>query len=230
MPTPIFNNFDFSSPHRPTVSSPLSSSPLRPSQYSPPPLSARDPNTLPRRDVQSSPIKGPSSKFFKYASRNARPNPLRQNRENAQDGRRKLFLKNVRQRADDNKWDRRGGDQETLKLEWAVLDRRRRQQRESDLDGIVCEDEIEDIPELPPQVPQEPDDDVMVDAIAQEEEREMEAMLSMLEAESSSQASARPNSPSLSDDDDYDSLFMDLVSQEESGSQYCVSSGQMDIS
>lgn len=121
MPSQIFN-LDFSSPHKPAVSSPLSSSPIRPSQghsNSSPPLSPRNPNTLlllPRRDSQSSPVRDsqPSNKLFKYASRSAKPNPLlpRQGRENAQESRRKMFLKNVRQRADDKTWLRRGGDQE----------------------------------------------------------------------------------------------------------------------
>jgi len=35
-----------------------------------------------------------------------------QKREEARESRRKLFLKNVRERADDKAWERRGGDQE----------------------------------------------------------------------------------------------------------------------
>ncbi|RYP53843.1 hypothetical protein DL768_001294 [Monosporascus sp. mg162] len=236
MPTPIFN-INFTSPHRPAVSSPLSSSPLRPSQSdgnSSPPLSPRHPNTLPRRDIQSSPIRGPPQSKFKYASRNPKPNPLRQSRENMQDSRRKLFLKNVRQRADDKTWQRRGGDQEALKLEWSLLDRRRREMKNSDIDGLVFEDEIDDIPELHAEAPgpAQEADEMMVDAVMQEEEQELEAMLSMLEAQSSSQVPARPDMPSLSDDDDYDSIFMDLLSQQQqrSSSPDLVLSGHMDIS
>ncbi|KAI1395056.1 hypothetical protein F4819DRAFT_492853 [Hypoxylon fuscum] len=229
---PIFD-LDFSSPHRPTRPSPLSSSPIRPSQSSPAPLSPRDINTLPRRETQSSPIKGPPSKF-RFASRNAKPNPLRQNRENAQEGRRSLFLKNVRQRADDRQWLRRGGDQEALKLEWSMLDRQRRQQKDADLDGIVFEDEIEDIPELQRESPQNPDD-MMVDAIAQEEEEELNAMFSMYEAQSSrlsqpSQPPMQTEPPALSDDEDYDDIFQDLLSQQEGSTQDLALSGQMDIS
>lgn len=107
---PIFS-IDFSSPYRPSKSSPLSSSPLRASQSLSPPLSPRDINAAPPgcATTQSSPIPAPR---FKYASRDARKNPLKQSRETAQEGRRKLFLKNVRQRRDDQQWDRRGGDQE----------------------------------------------------------------------------------------------------------------------
>ncbi|KAI5861133.1 hypothetical protein GGS23DRAFT_154856 [Durotheca rogersii] len=223
---PIFN-LDFSSPHRPVRPSPLSSSPIRPSQSSPP-LSPRDPNTLPRPDTQSSPIREPSAKF-RFASRSAKPNPLRQPRENAQENRRSLFLRNVRQRADDKKWLRRGGDQEALKLEWSMLDRQRRQQKDADLDGIVFEDEIEDISELQREASRYPDD-AMVDAMALEEEEELNAMLSILDTEPS-QPVARPPSPSfsLSDDEDYDSLFANILSQPDAGRQGFASSGQMEM-
>ncbi|KAI0971592.1 hypothetical protein F4678DRAFT_461542 [Xylaria arbuscula] len=229
MPAPIFN-FDFSSPHRPTVPSPLSSSPIRPSQASPP-LSPRDPNTLPWYDTQSSPIRG-SSPIFKYASRNAKPNPLRLNREQAQESRRKLFLKNVRKRADDRKWEQRGGDQEALKLEWHILNKQRRQEKDTDLDGFVFEDELEDIPENPYESHEETDD-MMVDAIAQEEEAELEAMLSFLDPTSSqapSQIPRRLETTSLSDDEDYDTLFMDMLSHQRDDEEGFISSGQMDMS
>ncbi|KAK5632130.1 hypothetical protein RRF57_007844 [Xylaria bambusicola] len=225
MPAPIFN-FDFSSPHRPSVPSPLSSSPLRPSQTSPP-LSPREPNTLPRHDTQSSPIRGPSSNF-KY-SRNVKLNPLRLSREKAQESRRTLFLKNVRKRADDKKWEQRGGDQEALKLEWHILDKQRRQEKEMDLDGFVYENELEDIPENPYELSQAADD-TMVDAMAQEEEAELDAMLSLLDTDSSSQLPRRPDTPSLSDDENYDTLFMNMLSQQTDEGDGFISSGQMDMS
>ncbi|KAI1389591.1 uncharacterized protein F4822DRAFT_398888 [Hypoxylon trugodes] len=223
---PVFN-LDFSSPHRPTHSSPLSSSPIRANS---PPLSPRNPNTLPRFDTQSSPIRAPSLKF-KFASRDAKKNPLRQTREIAQESRRTLFLRNVRKRADDRKWEKRGGDQEALKLEWSILDRQRREQKNADIDGIVFEDEIDDIPELQRQVPPEnPDDMMMVDEIAQQEERELDAMLSMYEAQSTQTSQPFvPQSPAMSDDEDYDSIFMDLLSQQRSNQNF-ISSGQMDMS
>lgn len=235
-------SFDFTSPYKPNVSSPLSSSPIRASssQSSPPaPLSPRDSNRCNFR-FGSSPI--PAPKLFKYASRPAKPNPLRQSRENAQESRRSLFLKNVRQRQDDRQWERRGGDQEVLKLEWSILDRRRRQQKESDIDGFVFDDEIDE--EIPREAaamvtgnsrPQGDDiDDMMLDAMEQDED----AMLSMYEAEalstqSQQTAPPRPNSPFMSDDEDYDNIFMDLLShrQQEGGTPHdFASSGDMDMS
>ncbi|KAI2606228.1 uncharacterized protein GGS25DRAFT_523897 [Hypoxylon fragiforme] len=221
---PTFN-FSFSSPHRPAHSSPLSSSPIRQSS---PPLSPRNTNTLPRYDTQSSPIKTPPTKF-KFAARSAKPNPLRLTRETAQESRRNLFLKNVRKRADDRQWERRGGDQEALRLEWSILDRQRRQQKNADLDGMLFEEDIEDIPEREQDMSQNPED-MMVDVLAQEEEEELNAMLAMLETSSPPRERLQPSSPALSDDDDYDSIFMDLISQQESSSQGFVSSGQMDMS
>lgn len=161
---------------------------------------------------------------FKYASRASRPNPLRQSRENAQESRRKLFLNNVRQRQDDKAWERRGGDQELEKLEWCKMERQWRERKNADIDGIVSECEIDDIPEI---MRESGSDEMMVDDVAQEE-AELDAMLSMFESQSSSQAPARPNTPSLSDDEDYDCLFMDLLSQE--NDQNLVLSGEMDMS
>ncbi|KAK7940871.1 uncharacterized protein PG986_013258 [Apiospora aurea] len=243
MPHPTAT-FDFTSPYKPNVSSPLSSSPIRasPSQSSPSaPLSPRDSNRC-NFQLQSSPI--PAPKLFKYASRPAKPNPLRQSRENAQESRRSLFLKNVRQRQDDRQWERRGGDQEVLKLEWSLLDRRRRQQKESDLDGFVFDDEIdEDIPRDPAAMVNTPGvdiDDMMLDAMEQDED----AMLSMYEAEALSTqpqqqqnqqgAPTRPDSAFVSDDEDYDNIFMDLLSDRQqefnTSSHDFASSGEMDMS
>lgn len=100
-----------------------------------------------------------------------------------------------------------------------------------DLDGILFEDEIEEIPpEYSHEVQEEAADDMMVDAIAREEEAELDAMLSLLDNSSSVQESRQPDVPSLSDDDDYDSLFMEILSQQKSGHDEFVCSGEMDLS
>ncbi|KAI1438363.1 hypothetical protein GGR50DRAFT_425294 [Xylaria sp. CBS 124048] len=219
MPAAMFN-LDFSSPHRPAVPSQLSSSPLRPSQNSPPPS--------PRRQIQSSPIQGPPLRF-KYASRNAKPNPLRLSRDKAQESRRSLFLKNVCQRSEDKKWQRRGGDQEALKLEWNVLNKRWRRQKDMDIDGIVFEDELDDIPENPQQEQREVDG-MMVDAIARQEEAELNAMLSLLGPGAASQPQQQHDTNSVSDDEDYDALFMDILSHQGGNDSGLTLPGQMDLS
>jgi hypothetical protein len=120
---------------------------------------------------------------------------------------------------------------QVLKLEWSTFERMRRQQKNADIDGLVFEDELDDITEtVEEQMPPEDFDEMMVDSHAQREEAELDAMFSTYEAQSSSQQPpVRSDSPSLSDDDDYDSLFMDLLSQQQS-SQDTVLSGQMDMS
>lgn len=139
-------------------------------------------------------------------------------------------MKNVRQRAEDRKWEQRGGDQEALKLEWHVLNMQRRQEKELDIDGLVFDDETEEIAENQRDVQMEETDDMMVDAIAREEEAELEAMLSLLDTTSSLQVPRRPNTPSLSDDEDYDTLFMDMLSQQTDDRDELTLSGQMDMS
>lgn len=110
--------------------------------------------------------------------------------------------------------------------------------KNTDIDGLVFEDEIDEIPDLRAEAsrsPQDPDE-MMVDSIAEAEEQELDAMLSLWEApppsQASTQAPARTDSPNLSDDEDYDSLFMDLLSSQAqpSSSPDLVLSGQMDIS
>jgi len=118
LPTPAFTfGLDaYPSPppsvYRPAVPSPLSSSPLRASSTSP---TLRDAGySSPAAGPQSSPItaRHEQNSRFKYASRNPRPNPIVKRREDAQEGRRRLFLQNVRQRTEDQKWERRGGGDE----------------------------------------------------------------------------------------------------------------------
>ncbi|KAK3685764.1 hypothetical protein B0T22DRAFT_229156 [Podospora appendiculata] len=236
-------NTTASSLYRPTRSSPLSSSPIGAAPASPPfassPLSARDsPSLFSVREAQSSPISAPPStgsvSRFKYATRNARPNPVVQKREDVQDGRRRLFLNNVRQRADEKKWERRGGENELLKLEWQRLNRELRSAKNSDLEGVVMEEEIEDEPQLHALrqelagVDRDMDMDVdadamMVDAIEQQEQAEIDALLLSIPLDTTS-SQARPDSPQhFSDDDDYDSIFMDLLSSQRSEQAFTLS-------
>ncbi|KAI3400126.1 hypothetical protein diail_4357 [Diaporthe ilicicola] len=263
---PIFPDFASNAPpalftpsaHRPAISSPLSSSPIR--ATTPPPLSDRDANA--RRQVQSSPIPAPSSgpkPTSRFAARPTRPNPVvSQKREAAQESRRKLFLKKVRQRADDSMWERRGGEQELLKLEWFSLNKDLQQAKNADLDGLVFESDIEEAARLREEAaasspaavapgiargPSDSDaDEMMLDTFEQgqrAEVEEFEAMMASIQdggvdrqqwAQQHGQQKP-PDSPQLSDDDDYDALFMDYLSQEQQGlGQSHASSGEMDLS
>ncbi|KAJ2903027.1 uncharacterized protein MKZ38_010533 [Zalerion maritima] len=138
-------------PFKPCVSSPLASSP--PIRSSPTrPLSPLSTNMQHhhqqgggawRGGTQSSPITSKFSfgginndanfslggnwtkenKFSKFASRPTRPNPVVQKREEKRETRRKLFLQNVRARGEEKKWERRGGDDGILKLDFLATKR-----------------------------------------------------------------------------------------------------------
>lgn len=182
-----------------------------------------------------------------------------QKREAAQESRRKLFLKNVRQRADDSRWERRGGEQELLKLEWFSLNKDLRQAKNADLDGLVFESDIEEAARLREEeeaaaaaaaasssaaVPwgtaglSNPDaDEMMVDTLEREQRAEVEeyeAMMASIRDGGSDglqwgqqHEQKPPDSPHLSDDDDYDALFMDYLSQDHHGQEQA---REMDLS
>ncbi len=59
----------------------------------------------------------------------------------------------------------------------------------------------------------------MADMVAQQEDAEMEALLSMMEGEKPESGLAEyeaPETPYGSDDEEYDHLFMDVIREEES--------------
>ncbi len=128
----------------PLSSSPIRASSVSPThhqqQTNPHPLSPCSPNLLnslpwPQQqqgEAQSSPLPATPALFFgsstnttpentatpkfRFASRNPRPNPVLKKREDAQEGRRRLFFANVRQRQDDRRWEMRGGGDEVRQL------------------------------------------------------------------------------------------------------------------
>jgi hypothetical protein len=97
----------------------------------------------------------------------------------------------------------------------------------------MFEEDLDDIPDSSVMQGSIDEDGMIADTYAMEEEAELEAMLSAYEARSPTQHHERPDSP-LPSDDEYDSLFMDLLTNKES--QHCgsnediVLSGQMDLS
>lgn len=145
-----------------------------------------------------------------------------------------------------------------LKLEWFSLNKDLRQAKNADQDGIVFESDIEEAARLRdetmsrslPTIREAPEpgpgaDEMMVDALEQEQLAELEeyealaASVSDGLVDGSSRWQRRqqqrsqkpPDSPHWSDDDDYDELFMDYLSQERQiQSQTLHPSGEMDLS
>ncbi|KAG8677002.1 hypothetical protein FPOAC2_03119 [Fusarium poae] len=190
-PTPIFTgNWD----HRPAISSPLSSSPVRAS-------SPIDRNAHSQRQIQSSPIKPPK---FKFASRPTRPNPLNRKREEVQDGRRRQFLQNVKQSREEKAWQRRDIEGQFLKTNY-LADRGQLLHDAPEVTEADIEEAMTFYQEQPP-IPEE--DEMMMD-----EEEQLEAMLASYE-EQQMISSQRPLSPTLSEED-YDDVFAELIAQEQ---------------
>ena len=105
-----------------------------------------------------------------------------------------------------------------LKLEWTRLNRELRQAKDSDIEGIICEEDLEDEP-----ITQEPEmedlDSMMLDEIEQQEQAEMDAMLEALPTQPTTapRHDNQANFAPFSDDDDYDALFMELASSGQNG-------------
>ncbi|OAA72678.1 hypothetical protein LEL_08462 [Akanthomyces lecanii RCEF 1005] len=229
-PAPIFTaNWDH---HRPAVSSPLSSSPLRA------PGAENDASSL--RQTLSSPIQAPK---FKYAARAAaaRANPVLRRREDAQQQRRATFLRSVRDKAEDKAWQRRDIEGQFLKTNWiADMDRLSRDAPE------LSEADIEDASSFQPMAPladrgdedmnDDDGNDDMVDEYA--EDAELEAMFASYQQQQQQQQpprspATRPISPSLSDDE-YDDIFEELLSAKDidramQTQQFADTADQMDM-
>ncbi|KAJ4302345.1 hypothetical protein N0V88_002489 [Collariella sp. IMI 366227] len=159
---------------------------------------------------------GNNSTKFRFASCNPRQaNPLLKRREDVQEGRRRLFFQNVRQRREEERGDA-GREDELHKLEFWRLSREQRQARDAeaerylrglDADLVAMEEEElrryggggEDI------------DAMRVDAIARQEQAEMDALISGLEG------GGGGSSHFSDEDDDYDGIFMELAQQQEGG-------------
>lgn len=206
-PTPIFSG---SWDRRPSASSPLTSSPIRASS----PLSPIDTSVHAQRQIQSSPIKPIK---FKYASRTTRPNPLVRKREEAQEGRRRLFLQNVRQNREDKAWQRRDIEGQFLKSSWLAdrgqLSRDAPEVTEADIEDAMAFQQN--------QMPEK--DDMMID-----ETDELDAMVESYQQEQQTAAQRQP-SPTLTDDE-YDDLFAELAEREESQGLIQFSQDRMDLS
>jgi hypothetical protein len=87
-----------------------------------------------------------------FAKRATKPNPLFHGRRDGEDGRetrRKLFLKRVRDSAEEKRWKDRGGDDEIMRVLWISEERERRIRDEVALEygayGVKPEDNPEDV-------------------------------------------------------------------------------------
>lgn len=110
-----------------------------------------------------------------------------------------------------------------LKSDWDRDMRQRVYAKQLESDAVYSEADIDDAADFSRDYTREITDDIddlMIDDIAQQEQAELDALVSSYGQDSGlpqQQQESAPSDPyNLSDDEDYDALFMDLVSQETS--------------
>lgn len=196
---------------------------------------------------QSSPIRssfdnnessGPQPKF-RFANRNPakNSNPLVKKRNDVQDSRRRLFLNNVRQRQEDKKFQRRGGQDEVrylpstctflfsqltapgqiARLEFnrlqnerlAYLDRERAKNPYA-LWEQELEDEHRSLQSQQRQMQQQNPDEMMLDALEEAEMAEIAQAEALLHQDNNSSRHINQDD-SFDDDEDWDELFMEAI-------------------
>ncbi|KAG9239598.1 hypothetical protein BJ875DRAFT_84185 [Amylocarpus encephaloides] len=158
-----------------------------------------------------------------FSKRVAKPNPLFHSRRDCEDGRetrRKLFLKNVRDGAEEKRWKSRGGDDEIMRVLWIGEERERAKNLELSLRAVG---------ELVPDEEGVNFDEIMADEVARNEAAELEAMMEDVLPYGEQDMDALPrhtqnalhgqrNEPSESlygsDDDEYDNIFLDVAMDE----------------
>ncbi|KAK4199398.1 hypothetical protein QBC40DRAFT_282164 [Triangularia verruculosa] len=238
------SSFLFSSPHKPTRSSPLSHAPMRipsppsPSDDSPDmmlssPLGPSSANSSHIRMSQSSPIRPSfednenyaSQPKFKFANRNPakNSNPLLKKRQDAQDSRRRLFLNNVRQRQEDKRFQQRGGQDEIARLEFnrlqnerlAYLDRERAKNPYA-LWEQELEEEHRNLQSQQQQRPQLNSDEMMLDALEEAEMAEI-AQAEALFQQTSNPSKQNSQDDAFDDEEDWDELFMEVIQSSQQG-------------
>ncbi|KAK4180571.1 hypothetical protein QBC36DRAFT_229484 [Triangularia setosa] len=231
------SSFLFTSPHKPTRSSPLSYAPMRipsppiPSEDVPDmmlssPLGASSDSSY-LRVSQSSPIRpsfGNNENYgsqprFKFANRNPAKysNPLLKKRQDTQDSRRKLFLNNVRQRQEDKKFQQRGGQDEIARLEFSRLQNERLaylDQERAKNPYALWEQELEEehrnLQSQQRQKQQQSPDEMMLDALEEAEMAEI-AQAEALLHENNNYPKQNNRDEFFDDEEDWDELFMEVI-------------------
>lgn len=82
-----------------------------------------------------------------FSKRASKPNPLFHGRRDGEDGRetrRKLFLKRVRDGAEEKKWKERGGDEEIMRVLWIGEERERKRREELAMQAGIVEETVPD--------------------------------------------------------------------------------------
>ena len=167
-----------------------------------------------------------------YSKRVTKANPLMsRNADEGREARRKLFLKKVREGSEEKRWRDRNsgmsdGEDEVLRAIWVAEERRREEERrwEASVLGIEVEADLEE-EMIDGQGMVE--DEGVVEAVAMNEEEELEALLGSLSQDVGMEEMLWGNqtmqglrdqqtqdTPYGSDDEEYDHIFMDVIEEE----------------
>ncbi|KAI4960011.1 hypothetical protein J4E86_001630 [Alternaria arbusti] len=180
------------------------------SAYTPPrssPLSERSANAAPRTFdfTMSSPLKENSA----MPQRAFKANPVMQTRDATTKRRRDMFFKRVQNNRDDKKWESRGEQIQQLdfvseRKRWEAEKARQAPQENDDIDEETMDDAP--LPVLPTHAPQSNPEMTEADYVAAQEEYELQQLIASMEQESDARSQHYG-----SDDDDYDSIFMECA-------------------
>jgi hypothetical protein len=135
------------------------------------------------------PSRGKESAFSK---RIAKPNPLLHNPQSTlekAETRRKLFLKKVKEGAEEKRWQSRGGDEEVMRVLWASEEKERRMRERILADMSKVEEEVElDL------------DEEMVEEVVRNEREEVDALVEGFGSDE--------------EGEDWDAVFREMLVQE----------------
>ncbi|KAI9771303.1 MAG: hypothetical protein M1840_002273 [Geoglossum simile] len=186
--------------------------------------------------AMSPPSKAPRAKT-RFSTRTIKSNPLLHSTDHDRERRRNLFLRKVREEGQDRKWKARGGDDEVMRSIY-ISEQKRWEAKQARIarEILASQEEEEDILVVDSG---NTEDARIIDDLLDEENAELEALVSLWESPQSvnngnstpAPTSILPNSGS--DDEEYDQLFLDLVNQEYNGQDqenFGAESGIMDTS
>lgn len=185
-----------------------------------------------------------------YSKRTTKSNPLIHksggSSNEGRETRRKLFLKRVRDVADEKRWKERGigedlgEEEEVLRCIWMQEERKREERRQREAQILGLEPTPEDVEEVEIDMDEE---ELMAEEIARVDEMEMEQYYEMVggayqntpmdgEIESRLPHMDNHHAPTASkteslygsDDDEYDEIFMDVIVEEQRASSQQVQS------
>ncbi|KAH7401561.1 hypothetical protein BKA66DRAFT_508070 [Pyrenochaeta sp. MPI-SDFR-AT-0127] len=172
------------------------------------PLSERSTNAIPRLFNLNMATNANKEKA-QMSQRAYKPNPVLQTRDAATKRRRDMFFRRVQDSRDDKKWAARGDQIQHLdfvseRKRWEAEKAREAPEEEDIIDDEVIEDAM--LPDFPAHVLHSEQEMIEVDHIAAQEDYELQQLIASMEQEADATSQHYG-----SDDEDYESIFMECA-------------------